>query len=205
LQEIEVNGKMVSPGFDFLGFNIRQYPAGKHVSGKSGGRTSKLLGFKTHTKPNKEAIKAHIEKVKEVIKKHKTSPQAALIKELNPIITGWSRYYSGAVSSEIFGKLDEILWQQLRAWVVSRCGNANYKTLRKYFRKGKVILSNGKERNEKWIFQTKDGLRLQQHNWTPIIRHKLVKPDASTYDGNWVYWATRRGKSPEISNREARL
>ncbi|MEB3883486.1 HNH endonuclease signature motif containing protein, partial [Lyngbya sp. CCY1209] len=26
-----------------------------------------------------------------------------------------------------------------------------------------------------------------------------------TYDGNWVYWATRRGKSPEISNREARL
>jgi RNA-directed DNA polymerase len=203
LREIEVDGVKVPPGFDFLGFNIRQYPKGKHTSGKSG--HGSLLGFKTHMKPSKKAIKAHTEKVKEVIKEHKTAPQAALIKHLNPIITGWSRYYSGVVSSEIFGKLDHILWQQLRAWVVSRCGNAKYKTLRKYFRTGKVILSNGKERNEKWIFQAKDGLRLQKHNWTPIVYHTLVRPNASTYDGNWVYWATRRGKSPEISNREAQL
>ncbi|MEB3882332.1 group II intron maturase-specific domain-containing protein, partial [Lyngbya sp. CCY1209] len=143
LQEIEVNGKMVSPGFDFLGFNIRQYPQGRHTSGKSGGHNNKPLGFKTLIKPDKEAIKAHIEKVKEVIKKHKTAPQAALIKYLNPIITGWARYYSGAVSSEIFNKLDNILWQQLRAWIVSRCGNAKYKTLRKYYRTGMAKLSNG--------------------------------------------------------------
>ncbi|MEB3882812.1 HNH endonuclease, partial [Lyngbya sp. CCY1209] len=91
------------------------------------------------------------------------------------------------------------------AWVVSRCGNAKYKTLRKYFRTGKVILSNGDERKDKWIFQTKDGLRLQKHAGTPIVYHTLVRPNASTYDGNWVYWATRRGKSPEISNREAKL
>ncbi|MEB3881844.1 reverse transcriptase/maturase family protein, partial [Lyngbya sp. CCY1209] len=44
LREIEVNGKKVAPGFDFLWFNTRQYPAGKHVSGKSGGKASKLLG-----------------------------------------------------------------------------------------------------------------------------------------------------------------
>jgi len=205
LQEIEVKGEKVAPGFDFLGFNFRQYPVGKHRSGKSGGKVNKRLGFKTHIKPDKGAIKAHIEKVKEVIKKHKTAPQAALIKRLNPIIMGWAKYYSGGVSSEIFGKLDNILWQQLRAWIVSRCGNAKYKTLRKYFHSGKVILSNGKERNEKWIFQTQDGLRLQKHNWTPNVKHKLVKPDASTYDGNWVYWATRRGKSPDIPNREAKL
>ncbi|MEB3883651.1 group II intron maturase-specific domain-containing protein, partial [Lyngbya sp. CCY1209] len=205
LQEIEVNGKKVAPGFDFLGFNIRQYPAGKHVSGKSGGKVSKLLGFVTHIRPDKEAIKAHIGKVKEVIKKYKTAPQAALIKRLNPIITGWARYYSGVVSKEIFNKLDSILWQQLRAWIVSRCGNAKYKTLRKYYRTGRAKLSNGDERKDKWIFQTKDGLRLQKHAWTPIVYHTLVKPNASTYDGNWTYWATRRGKSPEISNREAKL
>ncbi|MEB3881826.1 hypothetical protein LKE08_00100, partial [Lyngbya sp. CCY1209] len=73
---------------------------------KSGGKVSRLLGFVTHVKPDKEAIRAHTEKVKEVIKKHKTAPQAALIKYLNPIITGWSRYYSGVVSKEIFSKLD---------------------------------------------------------------------------------------------------
>src|SRR5690242_2579862 len=32
-------------GFDFLGFEIRQYPVGKHRSGKLCG---KLLGFKTY-------------------------------------------------------------------------------------------------------------------------------------------------------------
>ncbi|MEB3881891.1 group II intron maturase-specific domain-containing protein, partial [Lyngbya sp. CCY1209] len=119
LREIEIDGEKVPPGFDFLGFNIRQYPAGKHVSGKSGGKVSRLLGFVTHIKPSKKAIKTHIEKVKEVTKNHKTAPQAALIKHLNPIITGWTRYYSGVVSKEIFNKLDNILWQQLRAWVVS--------------------------------------------------------------------------------------
>ncbi|MEB3881836.1 reverse transcriptase domain-containing protein, partial [Lyngbya sp. CCY1209] len=39
LREIEVDGEKVPSGFDFLGFNIRQYPKGKHTSGKkSGGR-----------------------------------------------------------------------------------------------------------------------------------------------------------------------
>jgi RNA-directed DNA polymerase len=33
------------PGFDFLGFNIRQYKVGKYQSGKNG--QGKLLGFKT--------------------------------------------------------------------------------------------------------------------------------------------------------------
>jgi RNA-directed DNA polymerase len=205
LQEIEVNGEIVPPGFDFLGFNIRQFPAGKHVSGKSGGAASKSLGFVTHMKPNKKAIKAHTEKVKEVIKKHRTSPQSALIKDLNPVIRGWSNYYSGVVSKEIFGKLDYVLWQQLRAWVVSRCGKVGYDQLRNYFRSGTVKIGNGKERHETWLFQTKDGLTLHQHNWTQIVRHKLVKPEASPYDGNWTYWATRRGTAIGTPQQVAKL
>nr|CUM60202.1 protein of unknown function [Planktothrix agardhii] len=34
LRETEVNGEKVSPGFDFLGWNFRQYPVGKYRSGK---------------------------------------------------------------------------------------------------------------------------------------------------------------------------
>ncbi|MDT9186057.1 reverse transcriptase domain-containing protein, partial [Limnospira sp. PMC 289.06] len=40
LNPIEYNGKIEEPGFDFLGFNIRQYPVGKYKSGKTGGATS---------------------------------------------------------------------------------------------------------------------------------------------------------------------
>jgi len=34
-------------GFDFLGWNIRQYPVGKKHSGKTGSRTSKVKGYKS--------------------------------------------------------------------------------------------------------------------------------------------------------------
>lgn len=205
LNEIEVDGETVTPGFDFLGFNIRQYPVGKHKSGKSGGSNSKLLGFVTHITPSKKAVKAHTERIKATIKKHRTAPQNALIKALNPIIKGWSNYYSGVVSMETFNKLDHIVWQQLRAWTVSRCGKASYNKLKNYFRPGTVKIGNGRERNETWLFQTKEGFTLLKHNWTQIVRRTLVRPEASPYDGNWTYWATRRGTAIGTSTRVAKL
>ena len=100
LKPIQYDGRIEKPGFNFLGFNIRQYPVGKYKSGKTGGNASRLIGHKTHIKPSKEAVKAHTEAIKGVIKRHKTAPQSALISRLNPIIRGWSNYYSGVVSTE---------------------------------------------------------------------------------------------------------
>ncbi|WP_458575346.1 HNH endonuclease, partial [Limnospira platensis] len=98
-----------------------------------------------------------------------------------------------------------IIWQMLRAWTVSRCGKASHEKLSKYFRHGTIKLSNGKERHENWLFQTKDGLHLFNHNWTPIIRHTLILPDATPYDGNWTYWATRKGQAIDTPIRVAKL
>lgn len=205
LREIEVNGEKVTPGFDFLGFTIRQYPVGKYKSGKTGGKGSKPIGHKTHIKPSAKAIKAHSEALKGVIKNHKTAPQAALISRLNPIIRGWSNYYSGVVSMKTFNQMDNNIWLQLRAWTVTRCGKANLEKLKKYFHKVTVKIGNGKERNENWLFQSEDGLSLKKHSYTQITRHTLVKPEASPYDGNWSYWATRRGTSLEVPMRVAKL
>ncbi|MBC6474122.1 MAG: hypothetical protein GDA48_16025, partial [Hormoscilla sp. GM102CHS1] len=44
-----------SPGFDFLGFNIRQYKVGKNRSGKN--TRGSALGFKTLIKPSEKSIK----------------------------------------------------------------------------------------------------------------------------------------------------
>ncbi|MEB3886124.1 group II intron reverse transcriptase/maturase [Lyngbya sp. CCY1209] len=202
LKPIEYEGKYQEPGFDFLGFNIRQYTVGKHKSGKTGGTNSQLIGHKTHIKPSLEAVKAHTEAIKGVIKRHKTAPQSILINRLNPIIKGWSNYYSGVVSSKTFNKLDHTVWRQLRAWAIRRCGKAS--KLSKYFRHTTVKLKNERERHET-CFQTKDGLHLIKHNWTQIVHHTLVRPNATPYDGNWIYWATRRGKSTETSTRVAKL
>lgn len=183
-----------NPGFDFLGFNIRSYPVGKHHSGKNSQK--ELLGFKTLIKPSKKAIKAHHDSIKEVIDSNKHSPQYALITRLNPIIRGWCNYYRGVVSGGIFSSEDMILWKQLRAWTSLRTGKANYKKLNKYFRNGK---------NGAWTFQTKEGLRLLSHHETSIKRHTLIRPDKSPYDGDWIYWSKRTGKSLDVPGRVAIL
>jgi len=196
LREIQVKGNKVKPGFDFLGWNFRQYPVGKHHSSKTGSRNQKLLGFNTLIKPSKKSIKAHADQVKKVIKSHKTAPQTALIRNLNPVIRGWCNYHSRVVSKKTFSSLDHMTWQRLRAWTVSRCGKASYKKLRKYYKK------NG---NRAWSFETNKGLKLLIHAETPITRHVTVRPEASPYDGNWTYWSTRKGTSFDVPKRVATL
>src|SRR4028119_1224454 len=89
-----------SEGFDFLGFNIRQYPVGAYraASNPHGG----ILGFKTIIKPTKEAVKRHLDKIGQIIDKHHNAHQKALISRLNPVIRGWCNYYASVVSKETF-------------------------------------------------------------------------------------------------------
>ena len=57
----------VKPGFNFLGFNVRQFFVGKYTSGKDG--KGNILGFKTIITPSKEGQKRHYSKIAEVIDK----------------------------------------------------------------------------------------------------------------------------------------
>jgi RNA-directed DNA polymerase len=94
-----------SEGFDFLGFNIRQYKVGKHRTGYLNGNP---LGFKTIIKPSKDKITRHYRNIADAIDTHKTAPQKAIIGKLNPIIKGWANYYSAVCSKEIYSALDSL-------------------------------------------------------------------------------------------------
>jgi RNA-directed DNA polymerase len=186
-------------GFDFLGFNIRQYP----ISIKRSGKNSKgeLLGFKTLIKPSQKAIKRHVEEIGNIIKAHKSKPQEALIGKLNPVIQGWANYNSTQVSKETFSTIDHIVYQQLLAWAkYTHCGTPHKEIIRKCW------MTVG---NNNWVFATRNEqgnlVRLCTHAKTPIVRHEKVKGEASPYDGNLVYWSTRRGKHPECPERVAKL
>lgn len=186
------------PGFNFLGFNIRQFPAGKYTSGyksKCG-----LLGFKTIITPNKESQKRHYRKVAEVINKSRGSNQATLIKKLNPIIRGWCNYYSTVVSQKVFERLWHLVVFKLLKWGRHRHRNKGRSWIRlKYF---KTVEGNN------WVFSSREGkkpLTLIQHSSTAIKRYVKVKGVASPYDGDWVYWSTRMGNHPEVSTRVALL
>jgi RNA-directed DNA polymerase len=177
-----------STGFDFLGFNIRQYPV-----------TTNKQGFKTLIKPSKEKIKAHLESIKVIIKKNRASTQEVLIKQLNPSIVGWSNYYSHVVSKEVFSRCDYQVWLKLWKWCVRR-HNKGLKWIKaKYFKK--VGTRN-------WVFQSEvKGVKstLKLHADTKIVRHIKVKGTKHVYDGDKVYWSKRGYKDPTISTRVQKL
>ncbi|MDJ0690833.1 MAG: group II intron reverse transcriptase/maturase [Xenococcaceae cyanobacterium MO_188.B32] len=190
-------------GFDFLGYHIQQFPAGKYVSAKHPS-TLKPLGFKTLITPSKDACKIHQRNIKDVIKKHKNSHQAKLIKELNPIIRGWTNYYSFS-DAQTTGELtrqDHLIFQKLRAWARYRTGKWNKKTKAKYWKK---IDKNN------WVFATRSGdvnpLRLLTHTkfGSSSTEYVKVKGEDSPFNGKLVYWSTRMGRSPDLPTRKAIL
>src|SRR5260370_32383983 len=94
--------KHIEEGFDFFGQNIRKYKDGKR---------HKLI-----IKPSKKNIQAHLEKIRDVIKKTPALPAGKLIRQLNPIIRGWAQYHQHVVSGKIFKTVDDAISQKLRKW-----------------------------------------------------------------------------------------
>ena len=187
------------PGFNFLGFNIRQFPVGKYQTGTNS--HGKLLGYKTIITPSKEKQNIHYEEIARTIDIHKASPQWALIERLNPKIIGWTNYYSTVISSEAFAVQEHLMYKKLKAWAERRHPNkSNGEVANKYWQ-----TIGGRN----WVFATrqegKNPMRLRSHAETPIVRHVKVKGDASPYDGNLIYWGTRMGKHPEVTERVATL
>lgn len=177
-------------GFDFLGFNVRQYHVGKTHSGKN--PRGNLLGFKTLIKPSEKAIKEHYDEICKTIDTHKSAPQEALIKRLNPLVRGWTNYYSSVVSKEIFALLDHLIFQKLQAWAKRRHPDKSKSWITsKYW---------GTVDNNNWVFSTKyEGkitFTLLKYAKTEIVRHIKVEGNNSPFDGNLVYWSERRGKNP---------
>jgi RNA-directed DNA polymerase len=194
LDEFEDN----KPGFDFLGFNIRQFKAGKHTSGKN--THKEILGFSTIITPSKDSQKRHYTKIKEVINNHIAKPQAILIKNLNPIIRGWCNFFIIGCPTKIFYRMDYLLYWKLRRWAKKRHPKKNeYWISEKYWKKLGI---------KNWAFATRsenNPLTLVEHGSHKSQQHVKVKGEASPYDGNLVYWSTRMGRHPEMPKRTASL
>ena len=190
-------------GFDFLGYHIRQFPIGKHRSATHPS-TKEKLGFRTLIIPSKDALKKHQQKIKDVITKHKYSHQAILIVELNPIIRGWTNYYSfsNAQTMGLFTGQERLVFQKLRAWSRHRTGDW-YQAQKKYW------TTIGKNN---WAFATKkkedkNPLRLLTHTefGSSGSEYVKVKGDSSPYDGRLIYWSTRMGRNSDMPSRKASL
>lgn len=172
------------PGFNFLGFNCRQYSQTK-------GR-----GFKTLIKPEKDKLHRHLMAIKTHISKLGTDAQHAVIK-INSIIRGWSNYYRTCVAAVTFKKADNAVYWQLSEWAKMRSRQRSVtRRMRKYF---KTVESRS------WVFTTQEGTTLLRHDATKIIRHIKVQGSKSPFDGDWAYWGMRLGRNPLLTPIRARL
>ncbi|MDV6249301.1 MULTISPECIES: group II intron maturase-specific domain-containing protein [unclassified Wolbachia] len=174
------------PGFDFLGFSIRQYPT----------KESKK-GYTLLIKPSRNSIKQHTFAIKHKLREMRGAPQEVIIRNLNPINRGWSQYYSSVVSCKIFSSLDNTIHRKLWKWAVFRHPNKGKCWIkRKYFKK---------YNNDNWRFMTSNKIHLIIHSDHVIKRHIKVQKTRSPYDGDWVYWGNRLREIPDKPSRVIKL
>ena len=167
----------IEEGFNFLGFNVRQYKG-------------KLL-----IKPQKEKVLAFCRKIGEIIKRMATVKQEILIKKLNPILRGFANYYQGVVSKQTFSYIAHRVWQYLWKWSKRRHPQKGKRWVNnKYFRTIKGVSwqfsceTKGRRGNNKLLTL----FDIAKH---PIIRHIKVKGTASPFDAELLdYWDNRNKK-----------
>lgn len=183
-------------GFDFLGHHIQHKKVGKYRDNKNS--LGEKLGFITLITPSKKAIDSHKKVMKSIIKKHRSSSQAELIKDLNPIIRGWATYYrvSDAGTAGEFDRLDKITYLQLRRWAKRQTGSISEGHQKYWHTIG----------NNHWVFTTRpdsNGLKLLNH----IEFHSSVKVrgDKSPYDGDTIYWSLRLSNHPDLPTTKRNL
>lgn len=175
-------------GFDFLGFTIRQWPAGKTRTAR---RTNgEPLGFTTQITVSKESVKRHLEHTRSIIRRHRARPQRELIVQLSPLIGGWTNYFRIAQrSNRSFARCEHVLTHQLLRWAQRRHPRKGMKWIvRRYW---------AMRPPRRWTFALpKEGSSLRHHTDTFHANHYKVRGTASPFDGNLVYWSQRLRDHP---------
>ena len=169
----------LTEGFDFLGFNIRHYPAPQ---------TSRT-GWKLLIKPSKESIQDVQKKLKELWRKVQGTNAQAVVGQLNPVIRGWANYFRTAVAKEIFSSLDR--WMFYKA---DRHARRKHPKKSKDWRHQRYWGRFHVDRADPWVFGDKQtGAYLLKFSWFPIERHTLVKGRSSPDDPHLKdYWMKRQ-------------
>lgn len=166
----------ITEGFNFLGQHVRKY------------------GDQLLTKPAKHSIHALLERVKELITGNANATQAALIRQLNPVIRGWALYHRHAAAKATYARIDSHIWHMLWRWATRRhpAKGARW-VIRRYFRP---------RGSRSWVFATKgstDGttasIQLFCAMTVAIRRHVKIPGAAHPFDPAWTAYLARRRAS----------
>jgi RNA-directed DNA polymerase len=176
LSEEKTRTVHLTEGFDFLGFNVRHYPA----------PNTSRSGYKLLIKPSKESVGKFKERMHGEWKDLNGHNAMEVLKRLNPILRGWANYFRIGVSKHTFQMLDY--------WMFDRCARhvrSNHSRKGWHWCRQKYWGQLNPERTDRWVFGDKiTGAYLLKLSWTPIKRHVLVKgsasPDDPALQGYWM-------------------
>jgi RNA-directed DNA polymerase len=164
LSEAKTRIVHVTDGFNFLGFEVR------------------WLGGKLLTRPQKDKVLAHLRSSKDYLDRNKQATAGQVIKDLGPVIRGWSNYYRHSVAGWTFKYASHRVWQMLWAWAKRRHPKKPSKWVW-----GRYFKDDGY-----WTF-TDGKSQLYRHNATPITRHAKVVGRSTPMDPDQrEYWEGRK-------------
>jgi len=173
------------------------------------GQTFRKQGNTLHIIPSKEGVLALIRKVGILIRKYTSAPMIILIKKLNEVLRGWANYHRHVVSSEVFRRVDNYIYEQLWRMVRRRHSNKSKKWLsKKYWR------TAGKKGVFAIIVRYKNKFKLYQVIRTGTIkmrRYRKIKADANPYlpEFGRYFWIRRHVKEAklwrELNARQMRM
>lgn len=178
----------ITEGFDFLGQNVRKYPA----NGKL-----KLL-----ITPSKKSIHSFKQGITQTLRKARHLTQAQLIQLLNPKITGWANYHRGVVSKKIFNDIDNFIWRNLYRWAKRRHPNKGTRwIMHKYFKK----IGGANHRfstNELLDNGATIEVTLKRMADIPIKRHIKIKKEVHPFDSKYDAYYEQRTSDQWRNNSE---
>jgi RNA-directed DNA polymerase len=163
----------IQTGFNFLGHTLRKYE-------------DKLL-----ITPAKSKVQILRDKIRRLIQAALGRTQAALLRQLNPLLRGWANYYRNGAAKATFDKLDYYVWRKLWRWISRRHPNKSSAWLkRKYF------AAAGEHGVFSVRYHTKKGqsrvLARYQLARTTIERHLKVRGTANPYDLRYTQYFAQR-------------
>lgn len=184
-------------GFDFLGCHFVHIRRNGHI--------------RTKIYPSKKAQQKLLTNVRDKIQRLKSSATHELINALNPIIIGWGNYFSRVECAETFAKLDYLIYEKTRAYVLRRHPRWSRTTImEKYFPQNETYYFRGKAHQDNWVltdrYKDNNGeihkVHLKRLQWIPSVKHVKVQDIRTPYDGNLSYWTLRLRKYLIVNSRE---
>ncbi|HUO36920.1 MAG TPA: group II intron reverse transcriptase/maturase [Mycobacterium sp.] len=99
----------IDEGLDFLGWHIQRR--------RKRGTNRRYV----YTYPSRKALRAVTGKVKIRCRCNINLPLETLLRQLNPVLRGWTNHFRPGVSSIAFGYLRAFTWRQVIRWIRCKC------------------------------------------------------------------------------------